>query len=83
MILPAQTTTSHAGSHRHAIGKTAGIGLGLRLANHHPAYRSGLGKSVDMIIIKGINTAGMAFALGIIDLGHHVKDIFKAAVFED
>ena len=67
--------------HRHAIGKCAGIGFGLRLAHHHAADRCGQGQLMNVVVFERIDAAGVTFASDIIYLFDHFQSCIKAGVF--
>src|SRR5580692_3269238 len=81
--ISAPGAASQACGHRHAIGEGTGVAPDLRLANHDAAHRSHQRQSMDVILIKGIDAAGMPFATDLEDVLNHLQRVVEPAVSED
>src|SRR6266542_6748773 len=58
----------HARRHRHAVRKGAGVRARLHLPHHYPADRRGQCQTMDVVIVKRVDAAGVSLAAGLENL---------------
>ena len=76
----APNATAETARHRHAIAEGSGVTNRLSLSNHYSADRRSQRQSINVVVIKRVNPAGMPLAADLIKGRYHFKSLIEAAV---
>ena len=77
--ITAPDTTAKTGGHGHTVGKGARVGKRLRLSNHDAAYLDSNNEFIDVLLMGGIDPAGVSLSRVIENTFYQLQSILEPA----
>ena len=76
----APGAAAHGGRRRHAVRGAARVALVVGLADHDTGDRRHHSKAMDVIVVEGVDAAGVALAADLVDCADHIERVLELAV---
>jgi len=79
----APGAAAEARCHGHPVVEGARVCFRLWLADHDPAHRRRQSQAVDVVLVEGVDTAGVPLAADLEDAAHHLQGLLEPVVRVD